>query len=304
MIRALVVGAVLCAACNSDSASTDETLATPSPRPKKGSGGGFTASLSADLAKDGPGSGARTAGTATGDSSATSGSAAGAGSAVGAGSAPSGSAAPGAGSATPAAGSATPAAGTGSGSAKAVTPTPGAGSGSAKAVTPTPGAGSGSAKAVTPAAGTTAGSAAAPRPPVVLTPELKAIQLSLLPNWKRDDGEAATISLFVDVQSRGETAVFRFHYGYDDPRAPADRDAYKKFLGDAKILSVAADRQRGAAWYLEGADATGRPAFRIVVTYGGKRLVCYGSLYKDSPFGDIRDEVIIQAKKICETIQL
>jgi len=304
MIRALVVGAVLCAACNSDSASTDETLATPSPRPKKGSGGGFTASLSADLAKDGPGSGARTAGTATGDSSATSGSAAGAGSAVGAGSAPSGSAAPGAGSATPGAGSATPAAGTGSGSAKAVTPTPGAGSGSAKAVTPTPGAGSGSAKAVTPAAGTTAGSAAAPRPPVVLTPELKAIQLSLLPNWKRDDGEAATISLFVDVQSRGETAVFRFHYGYDDPRAPADRDAYKKFLGDAKILSVAADRQRGAAWYLEGADATGRPAFRIVVTYGGKRLVCYGSLYKDSPFGDIRDEVIIQAKKICETIQL
>ncbi len=303
MIRALVVGAALCAACNSDSASTDETLATPSPRPKKGSGGGFTASLSADLAKDGPGSGARTAGTATGDSSSSSGSAAGAGSAVGAGSAQSGSAAP-------AAGSATPAAGTGSGSAKAVASTPGAGS--AKAVAPTPGAGS--AKAVTPAPGAgsakavtptpAAGSAAAPRPPVVLTPELKAIQLSMLPNWKRDDGEAATISLFVDVQSRGETAVFRFHYGYDDPRAPTDRDAYKKFLGDAKILSVAADRQRGAAWYLEGTDATGRPAFRILVTYGGKRLVCYGSLYKDSPFGDIRDEVIIQAKKICETIQL
>ena len=330
MIRALVVGAVLCAACNSDGASTDETLATPSPRPKKGSGGGFTASLSADLAKDRPGSGVRTAGTATGDPSSGSASGSGsnagsvtaaAGSAAGAGSAQSGSATlSAAGSAkagTPVAGAGSgsakaPVAGAGSGSAKA--PVAGAGSGSAKAAPPTPtpvaGAGSGSAKVApptptpTPVAGAGSGSAAAPRPPVVLTPELKAIQLSMLPNWKRDDGEAATISLFVDVQSRGETAVFRFHYGYDDPRAPTDRDAYKKFLGDAKILSVAADRQRGAAWYLEGTDATGHPAFRILVTYGGKRLVCYGSLYKDSPFGDIRDEVIIQAKKICETIQL
>ncbi len=128
--------------------------------------------------------------------------------------------------------------------------------------------------------------------------------MSLLPNWKRDEGEAASISLVVDVQSRGETQVFRFSYGYDDVRAPTDRDAYKKFLGDTKILAVTGDRQRGAAWYLEGTDSAGRAAFRILVTYGGKRLVCYGPLYKDSPFGDIRDEVIIQAKKICETIQL
>ena len=142
-----------------------------------------------------------------------------------------------------------------------------------------------------------------PKAPVVLTAELKAIQLSLLPNWKRDVEEAGTISLFVDVQSKGETSVFKFHYGYDDPRAPMDREAYKKFLTDSKILTVALDRQRGAAWYIEGTDASG-PAFRVVVTYGGKRLVCYGSLYKGSGFGDIRDEVIIQAKKICETIQL
>ena len=136
-----------------------------------------------------------------------------------------------------------------------------------------------------------------------MTAELKAIQLSLLPNWKRDVEEAGTISLLVDVQSKGETQVFKFHYGYDDPRAPMDREAYKKFLTDSKILTVTADRQRGAAWYIEGTDASG-PAFRVVVTYGGKRLVCHGSLYKGSGFGDIRDEVIIQAKKICETIQL
>ena len=136
-----------------------------------------------------------------------------------------------------------------------------------------------------------------------MTAELKAIKLSLLPNWKRDVDEAGTISLFVDVQSKDETAVFKFYYGYDDARAPVDRDAYKKFLGESKILTVGADRQRGAAWYLEGTDASG-PAFRVLVTYGGKRLVCFGSLYKGSGFGDIRDEVVIQAKKICETIQL
>ena len=87
--------------------------------------------------------------------------------------------------------------------------------------------------------------------------------------------------------------------------APTDREAYKKYLADSKTpRPCAADRQSGAAWYLEGTDGSGRSAFRVVVTYGGKRLVCYGSLYKDIPLGDIRDDVIVQAKKICETIQL
>jgi hypothetical protein len=43
-------------------------------------------------------------------------------------------------------------------------------------------------------------------------------------------------------------------------------------------------------------------------TYGGKRLVCYGSLYKDkesTAFGpDLRDKVVNAAKKICETLAL
>jgi hypothetical protein len=135
---------------------------------------------------------------------------------------------------------------------------------------------------------------------VVMTPELRAIRLSLQPNWDRDVVEAGSISLF----EKNSNATFKFNYGYEDPKAPVDRDAYKKFLADTRTLMVKLDRQSGAAWYLEGTDATGHAAFRVVVTYGGKRLVCYGSLYKDSGAGDLRDNVITQAKQICESIQL
>ena len=133
-----------------------------------------------------------------------------------------------------------------------------------------------------------------------MTPELRAIKLSLEPNWDRDVVEAGSISLF----EKNSNATFKFNYGYEDAKAPADREAYKKFLADSKILVPRMDRQSGAAWYIEGNDASGRGVFRVVVTYGGRRLVCYGSLYKDSPHGDLRDSVLQQAKKICETIQL
>jgi hypothetical protein len=123
------------------------------------------------------------------------------------------------------------------------------------------------------------------------------------PNWDRDIGEAGTISLVV----RGSAKPFSFAYGYDDPKAPADRDQYKKWLGDQRLLSVTLDRQRGAAWYLEGTDGNGAPAFRYLVNYGGKKLICGGVLYKDAEsnkLGDIRDRVIIQAKQICESMSL
>lgn len=144
----------------------------------------------------------------------------------------------------------------------------------------------------------------APRPVIAMTAELKAIKLSLLPNWERDTLEPATISLLVNVQSRDVKETFKFHYGYEDAKAPTDREAFKKYLADAKIMKVTIDRQRGSAWYLEGTDANGHVAFRLIVTYGGKRLYCGGSSYKDNNLGDIRDEVVMQAKKICETVSL
>jgi hypothetical protein len=149
---------------------------------------------------------------------------------------------------------------------------------------------------------------APPPKPVKMTPELLAIKLSLLPNWDRDVDEPATFQYVVKIKGTQATKTFSFHYGYDDPKAPADREAYKKYLQDNRLMTgEIKDRQRGGAWFLEGADAGGAPAFRYVVLYGGKRLVCFGSLYKDAEsgrLGDDRDQTIIQAKQICETLAL
>ncbi len=144
--------------------------------------------------------------------------------------------------------------------------------------------------------------------PVRVPADLAAIKLSLLPNWDRDIDAAGTFQYVVRIKGTQSTKTFSFHYGYDDPKAPNDRDQYKKYLQDAKLLmGEIKDRQRGAAWFLEGTDASGLPAFRYLVLYGGKHLICYGSLYKDADgnrLGDDRDQTVIQAKQICETLTL
>jgi hypothetical protein len=129
--------------------------------------------------------------------------------------------------------------------------------------------------------------------------DLAAIKFDLEPNWERDYGEAGTFSLVVKVPNTEDTRVFSVQYGYDDPNAPVDCDQYRKFLEDNKIMSVTVNRQRGGACYVESASV-----FRYLVNYGGKRLMCRGSLYKDSGLGDLRDKVLMQAKKICETLAL
>jgi hypothetical protein len=143
---------------------------------------------------------------------------------------------------------------------------------------------------------------------VKVPPELAAIQLKLAPKWDRDIDEAGTVVRTIDAVSH--EVAFVFHYGYDDPSAPKDRDAYMKFLADKKLLLPAnpekplLNRQRGATWYLEGVDGNGAPAFRYVVLYGDKHLICGGPLYKDTGLGDLRDEVMVQAKAICESISM
>jgi len=148
----------------------------------------------------------------------------------------------------------------------------------------------------------------APRGPVKVPAELAAIKLSLLPNWDRDLGQAGTFQYVVRIKGTQGTKTFTFRYGYDEPRAPKDHEQYKKYLQDTGALTgEIRDRQRGAAWFLEGSDAAGMPAFRYVVLYGGKQLICYGSLYKDAEsnrLGDDRDQTLIQAKQICETLAL
>lgn len=260
---------------------------------KKGSAGGFSATLSAELAKQNvdPASIAATAPAA-------------------------GSAAkPATGSAAPASGSATAAA--------ATTPAPGS---AATPDKPTSTAGT-TAVATAPASGTKLGSAAAAstppdqiaqppgagkgetpqnlnRTPMKPSADIAAIKFDLEPNWDRDLGEAGTFSLVVKVPNTNETRVFMVHYGYEDQAAPVDCDSYRKYLEDKKVMTVTLNRQRGAACYIEG-DAGKGPVFRYILTYGGKHLMCQGSLYKDqAALGDTRDKVLMQAKKICETLAL
>jgi hypothetical protein len=277
------------AACSKDgggaasgSGSAGSAAAGSAARAEK-KGAGFSASLSAELAKEGSGS-ATAAGSATGSDVAAAGSAAKTGSA----------AAPAMGSAmTPAAGSAAVATAAGS----AAVPAAGSAAPKGPAVADTRPVETKPVAVERPSAS---------RVPVKPSPEQAAIKLDLEPNWDRDVGEAGTISFVLKVPNTGDTRLFSFRYGYDPDSAPADRDAYMKWLADQKILNVTLNRQRGAAWYLEGTDGSA-PAFRYLVNYGGKHLICYGSLYKDAAsnqLGDLRDKVVMAAKKICETMTL
>ncbi|MBP9089158.1 MAG: hypothetical protein KBG15_23760 [Kofleriaceae bacterium] len=145
--------------------------------------------------------------------------------------------------------------------------------------------------------------------PVPPSAEQAAIKLTLAPGWARDLGEAGTISVFLALAQRGLgiDTNFIFHYGIEKSGAPKDREAYKAWLAAENIMTVTRDRQRGAAWFLEGKSPTGSAMFRYQVRYGGKFLICGGSMYKDgepAKLGKFRDAVMIQVEKICETITL
>lgn len=309
MMRLALLALLVATSCKRGTEPKAEVSEETRPGPERGSAGGFSASLSADLEVRGKGSGDffSDSGSGSGSGSSAAGSTA---DSTAAGSAAAGSNAAGsnaAGSTTAGSAGSNAAGSTAAGSAGSNA----AGSTAAGSAGSMPAAGSNAPN--TDSAKVAAGSAKAadpdiemapPKPAIAMTPELKAIKLSLLPNWKRDTVEPATISLDVEVQSQDVKQTFKFHYGYEDPKAPTDREAFKKYLADAKILKVTTDRQRGAAWYLEGDDASGHTAFRLIVTWGGKRLYCGGSSYKTNSLGDIRDEVVVQAKKICETVAL
>ena len=89
----------------------------------------------------------------------------------------------------------------------------------------------------------------------------------------------------------------------DAPGHGASGDVQADLWDGARLLGQAG----GAACYIEGTDQGGMVAYRFLLTYGGKRLMCHGSLYKDkdsAALGDLRDKVLMQAKKICETLAL
>lgn len=290
-IRALLAGAViLSASCNKTEGGDGfgGALAPAAGSAKtQGSGGGFSAELASDL---GAGSAAKPAPDKPGDPAA-----AGSGSSAGPAAAADGKAGPGSDGA--AAGSDAKSAAAADGKA-----------GGSKAANAPAAADQSDGKASDRGAPAPAAARPASHGPVKVPGDVAAIKLSLLPNWDRDVDAPGTIQYVVRIKGTQSTKTFTFHYGYDDPKAPADHDQYKKYLQDTHALTGdIRDRQRGAAWFLEGNDAQGQPAFRYVVLYGGKRLICYGSLYKDADsnrLGDDRDQTLIQAKQICETLAL
>ncbi len=111
----------------------------------------------------------------------------------------------------------------------------------------------------------------------------------------------------LNISASGETRTFVFHYGYDDPKAPASCDDYAAWLGSTKRLTPTLHRQAGGACYVEGLDDKATPMWRQHVVYGGKPLWCGGPQYKDpvnNALGDLRDKVVFAGKKICETLAL
>jgi hypothetical protein len=155
--------------------------------------------------------------------------------------------------------------------------------------------------AVAPAPTGTTGVAAAG-----LSAELASVKLTLNEGWARDSVAPGTFSFFAPGEG-GKNIRFVFRYAYEDATAPTQREPYKQWLASTKAMTVTVDRQRGAAWFLEGTDGAGVPAFRYVITYGGRLLTCGGSLYKQGPAAglrDLRDEIIMQAKRICESMDL
>jgi hypothetical protein len=282
---------VLLASCNANDGGANAAGTPQVPTLKKGSAGGFTTQLNADLG------GAPEAKAAESPTPVAQ-----------AGVAASGSSSP-------------PAAGSGSALA-VVTPTPPVGSAGSS---PVP-AGSGSApvgsSSVPSSAGSGSGSsgssdpAASPTPPseppthhgpVKVSPELAAIKLDLEPNWDRDSVDAGTFSFMLKVPNSATTRTFVFHYGYDDAKAPSGCDEYSKWFGTAQHFTVSVARQRGGSCYVEGLDSAAVPSFRYHVLYGGKPLTCWGPQYKDAadnPLGDLRDKVVMSGKKICETLAL
>ncbi|HZJ62309.1 MAG TPA: hypothetical protein VFD36_02230 [Kofleriaceae bacterium] len=301
--RVAVLSAALLSGSCSKPGDVDPVGPAPGGPATAGKAGSSAESFSADLAKElGPGSakgegkakdgtdpsgdGATKAGTGTPSAPTTTAGAAGATSGGTAGTTTSGGTA------------GTTTSGTGPGKASAGTTSGG---------TPTaPSAG----VAVAPSERTAAssGGTMTPQESAKVPTDLAAIKISLLPNWDRDIGEAGTFQYVVRIKGTQNTKRFTFRYGYDDPKAPTDREQYKKYLQDSKLfVGDIKDRQRGGAWFLEGNDTSGLPAFRYVVLYGGKHLICYGSLYKDAEsnrLGDDRDQTVIQAKQICETLAL
>jgi len=111
-------------------------------------------------------------------------------------------------------------------------------------------------------------------------------------DWTVADGK---IELFVAVNESKfpvDNATFQFQYGFEDSSPTTDADFDKK------------SKVPGGALY----ESTKQKTFRYVLDNGsGPKIVCGGSLYRDTDYNKIpkeRDAVIAKVKKVCATAKL
>ncbi len=173
---------------------------------------------------------------------------------------------------------------TGSGSAGSGSAPAGSGSGSAGSGSDTMAAGSGS--------GAGSGSAVVD----------DGIKFDKLPDgWDAGEGKLDTYEAVNDSKFPVDNASFVFEYAVDPKDMPTDPKEYAAVL-DKGGFKVTKNEKTANGHYYESADA-----FRYVVVAGDKRIHCGGPLYNSDDYNkipEVRNRVVAEAKKICQTAKL
>ncbi len=189
-----------------------------------------------------------------------------------------------------------PGTGSATGSSTATNSAP-ADSGTAPAGSGTAMAGSGSGSGSGVAAGSGSGSANE----MIDDPGIKFDKLP--DGWEAGAGKLDTFEAVNDTKFPVDNATFIFEYGLDAKDLPTDPKEYAAVLEKSGVLEKITKNEKTAnGHYYESADA-----FRYVIVTGDKRIHCGGSLYKSEDYDKIpkvRDKVIAEAKKICQTAKL
>lgn len=128
------------------------------------------------------------------------------------------------------------------------------------------------------------------------------IKFDKLPDgWQSGAGKLDTFEAVNESKFPVDNASFVFEYAVDAKDMPTDPKEYAAVLEKGGFKVVKNEKTANGHYY-ESEDG-----FRYVVVAGDKRIHCGGSLYKTDDYNKIpavRDKVIAEAKKICQTAKM
>ncbi len=129
---------------------------------------------------------------------------------------------------------------------------------------------------------------------------------NLTGGWQAGDGKLDTFEAVNESEFPVDNATFVFEYGLDSKDLPADPKEYAAVLEKSGVMEKIVKQEKTAnGHYYESAHG-----FRYVINAGDKRIHCGGPLYNDDAHKDyekipkVRDKVVAEAKKICQTAKL